>query len=31
MNKRTNFSGIPIMKQILKYIPQLDINRKAAY
>lgn len=29
MNNSTPFSGTPIMKQILKYIPQLDINRTA--
>jgi len=29
MNKSTHFSGIPIIKQILKFIPQVDINRTA--
>jgi hypothetical protein len=29
MNKSTHFSGTPIIKQILKYIPQADITRTA--
>ena len=29
MNKSTHFSGTPIIKQILKFIPQLDISRTA--
>jgi len=29
MNKSTNFSGTPIIKQILKFIPQVDISRTA--
>ncbi len=29
MNKSTHFSGTPIIKQILKFIPQVDINRTA--
>lgn len=29
MNKSTHFSGTPIIKQILKFIPQIDINRTA--
>jgi len=29
MNKSTHFSGTPIIKQILKYIPQEDITRTA--
>ncbi len=29
MNKSTHFSGIPIIKQILKFIPQFDISRTA--
>jgi len=29
MNKGTHFSGTPIIKQILKFIPQVDINRTA--
>ena len=29
MNKSTHFIGTPIIKQILKYIPQVDINRTA--
>lgn len=29
MNKSTYFSGTPIIKQILKFIPQIDINRTA--
>ena len=27
MNKSTHFSGTPIIKQILKYLPQEDITR----
>jgi hypothetical protein len=29
MNKSTNFSGIPVIKQILKYILPTDISRTA--
>ena len=29
MNKSTHFSGTPIIKQILKFIPQVDISRTA--
>ena len=29
MNKSTHFSGTPIIKQILKYLPQEDITRTA--
>jgi len=29
MNKSTHFSGTPLIKQILKYIPQQDITRTA--
>ncbi len=29
MNKSNHFSGTPIIKQILKFIPQVDINRTA--
>jgi len=29
MNKSTHFSGTPIIKQVLKFIPQVDISRTA--